>query len=117
MPGVVGVFWGSPRRDGGWTKHRALCVHVRRKWNAPRSERIARAYYGFPTDVLAVGDIRHHSVLDTTDQVESANERSSISALAKRVGPLKGERASLGRRAPAAEPTVRAVETKNGHPR
>lgn len=83
IPGVVGVFWGLPRRGRGWAKEPALCVHVRRKWHAPPDEHIARTYHGYPTDVLAVGDIRHHSVLDTDDQVESATTRSSIAALAR----------------------------------
>jgi hypothetical protein len=86
--GVVGVFWGASRRNGVWREERALCVHVVRKAPVEGPELIEPIVKGFRTDVIAVGQVQEHSVLDTADFVRASSQagarRSAISAFAKR---------------------------------
>jgi hypothetical protein len=86
-PGVVGVFWGRPRREGEFRDELALCAHVRQKRaGLPTAERIPRQIGGFSTDVIEVGASVCHARLDTTDAVRAAGttarRRSAISIIA-----------------------------------
>ena len=59
IPGVVGVFWGPPRRKGRWDWRKpGLAVRVEKKKGAheiPRGEHIPRVVEGLRTDVIEVG--------------------------------------------------------------
>lgn len=56
IPGVVGVFWGPPRRKGRWDwRQRVIAVRVVRKQSDPAVP-IPREIEGFRTDILEVGD-------------------------------------------------------------
>jgi len=83
LPGVLGVFWGTGRKGAEWTREGVLCVHVQRKWQPPRAQRIESVYDGIRTDIVAVGEIRHHSIVDTADRVSAFSRASSISAFAE----------------------------------
>lgn len=82
LPGVVGVFWGAGRTAGTWGEDPCLSVHVRRKGDPPRNAKISREYHGYRTDVLLVGDVRYHSVIDTADEVSGPVFTSSITGIA-----------------------------------
>lgn len=91
LPGVLGVFWGKPRRNGNWCDEAALCVHVADK-RAELERPVPRNVRGFPTDVISVGAPACQSSLDSTDTVRvdgtSSRRRSSISAIANRGGEV-----------------------------
>lgn len=92
LPGVLGVFWGKPRRGATWSQEPALCLHVHHKHEAPSPEFIPKTIDGIATDVLAVGAPACHSRIDTCDVVTTPGvqriRRSSITAVVQ--GPNEG---------------------------
>lgn len=56
IPGVVGVFWGPPRRKGRWDwRQRGIAVRVERKLADPPVP-VPAEIEGFRTDVIEVGE-------------------------------------------------------------
>lgn len=88
--GVLGVFWGNPRRGGAWTGEQSLVVHVRKKLAAKRlgAHHVPPVIAGVRTDVIEVRRLSHHW-LDPSDPVQcddGERGRSTISALATKDG-------------------------------
>lgn len=87
LPGVVGVYWGSPRRQQTWHPTDAICIHVREKRDPDAlaaEERIPPAIDGVATDVIGVGTPRAHQ-LDHTDTVQASLGRTgTVTLLARR---------------------------------
>jgi hypothetical protein len=87
LPGVVGVYWGSPRRQGAWHQTGSICIHVREKRDPgalAAAERIPASIDGFATDIIEVGTPRAHQ-LDHTDTVHASLGRTgTVTALARR---------------------------------
>ena len=83
-PGVTGCFWGSRRRRGVWQSENVLSVHVRRK-SSRADGQIPESRYGISTDVIAVGSVSLHAMIDTADFVRATSasdrRRSAVSAL------------------------------------
>jgi hypothetical protein len=87
IPGVVGVYWGAPRRHGSWHETGSICVHVHSKRDPTllaTEEQIPPSIGGFATDVIEVGTPRAHH-LDHTDTVHASLGRTgAVTALALR---------------------------------